>query len=353
MSRHVISGIRSCASRRWLPRGSASIFILFAAFTALVSQCQSQSHPALAVATNSGALLWSDPGDIKSHDLFYGPGGKQGEPKKPFSFVKEDKAGTNPKFDVRDSDDTVWKAKIGLEAQSETAAVRFLWAVGFVTNENYFVPEAQIGGLSHLKRGHQFVKQGGTVRRIRLQRGPKGEKKLGRWSWRHNPFLGSREFNGLRVMMALLNNWDLKDVNNAVYAGKQLGSMKMYEVSDVGSTFGRTGESYSNEMSKNNLRAYQKSKFITKVTRDQVNFNVPTHLPFAYVFNLPLFISYQRQRWISQHIPRSDVKWIGSLLSQLSPEQIRDAFRAAGYTPEQVEAFAAVVEKRIGQLSEL
>lgn len=40
-------------------------------------------------------------------------------------------------------------------------------------------------------------------------------------------------------------------------------------------------------------------------------------------------------------------------LAQLSPEQIRDAFRPAGYSPEQVQGFAAVVEERIAELNKL
>jgi hypothetical protein len=39
----------------------------------------SQSKPA-PVAQKSQAVLWQDPGDIKSRDLFYGPGGKKGQP---------------------------------------------------------------------------------------------------------------------------------------------------------------------------------------------------------------------------------------------------------------------------------
>jgi hypothetical protein len=66
-----------------------------------------------------------------------------------------------------------------------------------------------------------------------------------------------------------------------------------------------------------------------------------------------LFISQRRQRWIGQKIPRSDVKWIASLLSQLSPDQIRDAFRAGGYSPEQVEAYAAAMQARIAELAPL
>jgi hypothetical protein len=37
----------------------------------------------------------------------------------------------------------------------------------------------------------------------------------------------------------------------------------------------------------------------------------------------------------------------------LSPDQVRDAFRAAGYSPEEVDGFTAVVEQRIGELTEL
>ena len=58
-------------------------------------------------------------------------------------------------------------------------------------------------------------------------------------------------------------------------------------------------------------------------------------------------------RWIGKHIPRSDAEWIGGLPAQLSPDQIRDAFRAAGYTPDQVNAYATVVEKRIAEVHRL
>jgi hypothetical protein len=48
-----------------------------------------------------------------------------------------------------------------------------------------------------------------------------------------------------------------------------------------------------------------------------------------------------------------DAQWMGQLLSQLSPEQIHDAFRAAGYSPGEVEGFSKVVEGRIAQLNKL
>jgi hypothetical protein len=60
-----------------------------------------------------------------------------------------------------------------------------------------------------------------------------------------------------------------------------------------------------------------------------------------------------KMRWIGKRVPRSDARWMGQMLAKLSPSQIRDAFRAAGYSPEEIEGFARVVEKRIGQLSAL
>jgi hypothetical protein len=50
-------------------------------------------------------------------------------------------------------------------------------------------------------------------------------------------------------------------------------------------------------------------------------------------------------------IPRADARWIGELLKQLSPDQIADAFRTAGYTPEQVSAYARKISERIGELT--
>ena len=58
-------------------------------------------------------------------------------------------------------------------------------------------------------------------------------------------------------------------------------------------------------------------------------------------------------RWIGKHIPRDDAKWIGSLLGQLTPEQIRDAFRAAGYSEVEIKAYTDAVRARIHELSSL
>ena len=34
------------------------------------------------------------------------------------------------------------------------------------------------------------------------------------WAWNDNPFVGTRELNGLKIVMMLLSNWDNKDVRD-------------------------------------------------------------------------------------------------------------------------------------------
>src|ERR1043165_2413828 len=92
-------------------------------------------------STKETEVLWTDPGDIRARNLYWGPGGEQHQPKMPVQFLQEDMHGTSPKFDVEDSDGKKWTAKLGLEAKPETAAARLLWAVGYSANENYFFPE--------------------------------------------------------------------------------------------------------------------------------------------------------------------------------------------------------------------
>ncbi|HZU22381.1 MAG TPA: hypothetical protein VE998_06075 [Terriglobales bacterium] len=298
----------------------------------------------------SVADLWNDPGDIKGRDLFDGPGGKEHEPHGPMTFVEEDTKGSNPKFDLKDGNGETWKAKVGVEAQPETAAVRLLWAVGYFADDDYFLPQLQVKGMPQLKRGGNVADPNGTVRNVRLKY--RAAKKEGTWKWDHNPFTGTREMNGLRVMMALVNNWDLKDENNAIYKEKDDGR-RIYLVSDVGASFGRTGYHYYGGWSKNDAAAYAHSKFISHIHKDSVDFNEPTHPPFIYVFGLIRWARHLHERGTTKHIPRADAKWIGGLLAQLTPEQINDAFRAAGYNDAQIAVLAGALRDRIAQLNRL
>ena len=293
--------------------------------------------------------IWRDPGDMASLDLIDGAGGKAHAPDLAgtFTFVKEDLAETSPKFEAVDAQGVAWKVKLGEEAKPETAATRFLWAAGYFVDEDYYVAELPVAGLPKLQRGQAFA-SGGIVHGVRLERKLVGVKKLGNWDWFHNPFTGQRELNGLRVMMSLLNNWDLKKVNNSIDA---VDGERRYVVSDAGATFGNTGNAMTR--SKSVPDDYERSKFISKTTPDFVDFVLHSRPFFLGAVEVSNYSERTKMEGITRHIPRADAKWLGQRLSKLSDEQIRDGFRAAGYGAADVDRLATTFRQRIAALEAL
>jgi hypothetical protein len=302
-----------------------------------------------AVASEHGQILWRAPHDIRTRNLLYGAGGREHAPHGPYTFVKEDLGGSNPKYSVFDRDGVKWKVKLGREARPETAATRIVWAAGYFTDEDYYLPEIRVKGVpATLHRGRQWISAEGVMQGARLER--EAGKKIETWRWKKNPFLGTPEFNGLRTVMGLINNWDVKDENTAVY--KEDGE-RIYVVSDLGATFAAPGYAFPASQAKDNLEQFEKARFLCEITRTKVDFCSPGRSALMRLATPKEFIERWRMRWIGHDVPRADAKWMGGILSQLSQRQIRDAFRAAGYSPEEVEGFARVLERRIGELTEL
>ena len=295
-------------------------------------------------------VLWRDPVSISTLDLYLGQGGVEGQPVAPFKFQAEDRHGTNPKFDVRDSQGTQWRVKLGDEARPEVVASRLLWAVGYFVNDDYVVPSAQVEGL-HLDRGSKLA-SGGHIRDARFEKKPDHQKKIGIWCWKQNPFTGTKEFNGLRAMMALMNNWDLKDVNNAVYRDEASGK-DLFLTSDIGATFGTNGLSWSKRRSKGDVGTFAKSEFITDKTATTVSFGTPAAPALIEAPNVEQYEMRRDLRWIGEKIPIADARWIGSILKQLSHRQIEDAFRAGHFPPEETEKYVVILEERINELAAL
>lgn len=301
-----------------------SLFLILSLCVPAGAQQAAESNaPQAKSASGLPVVLWRDPVDIASRNLLYGPGGKEHAPAGKFKFVEEGKEGATPKFDVVDEQGVRWRVKVGPEARAETAASRLLWAAGYFADEDYYVPELRVEGMQKLSRGQEFVSKDGVVRGAGLERHVAGRKKIGPWSWSNNPFVGTKELSGLKVMMSLMSNWDTAERNNAIY---DEGGERHYVVSDVGATFGRIGGVFSR--SKDNLKDYSQSDFVRKATPEYVDFSF-------------------------KHIPRADAKWLGQLLSRLSADQIRDCFRAAGYSPEEIEGYTKAVQDRIRALNQL
>jgi hypothetical protein len=324
----------------------ASTIVLLIAYSS--DRAGSPRHPN---ATPEGPpVLWRAPVDIGSRNLYYGAGGRSHLPKTDLTFLSEDTTGASPKFDAVDDEGIHWKVKLGIEARPENTASRLVWAAGYFANEDYFLPEVHVRNLPRLHRGSAYVSDGGIVHDARLKRHSPDEKKVGIWSWARNPFASTREWNGLRVLMALMNIWDLKDINNAVYQTEGDQPEQHYIVSDLGASFGTT---YLTRTLKGDLRSYEKSKWILAVTGDRIDFNVPGRPPVTWIVVVPTLIQRLDLVWIGRGIPRADALWLGQLLGRLSPDQIRDAFRASGYSEGEVERFSRVVEQRIAELKRL
>ncbi len=278
------------------------------------------------------SILWREPADIESRDLLLGPGGENMRPDvSRLTFVKEEKGGYSKKYRVKDAKGRVWVAKIGKEAQSETAAVRLVWAVGYVTEINYLVPTVTIEGK-------------GTFENVRFEARPENVDRFDAWAWAQNPFSGKRELQGLKVLMALMENWDLKDDNNRILAVDKGGRTELhYIVSDLGTTFGKTGGQKSPmafirsiKGSRNEPEDYIKDEFIDGVENGNV------------------ILDYSgKNADLMRNISVADAKWIAGWLSRLSDRQIQDAFRAANYNAGQVRSLTDAVRKRIDQLRNL
>src|SRR5678810_310806 len=207
-------------------------------------------------------VFWHEPTDIASRNLLIGAGGDQMKPDlSRVTFIEQKEGGYSTKKRVKDAAGNEWIAKIGKEAQPDTAANRLLWALGYETEIAYVIPHLKIEGK-------------GEFDNVRLEARPAEVKRGGNWMWENNPFQNKPEFRGLKILMVMLNNWDMKDDNNEILAmrGDTTGEGELrYIISDLGATFGKTGGFLSR--SRNNVPDYVKAEFIKKVDGDRIDFS--------------------------------------------------------------------------------
>ena len=309
-------------------------------------------------AGGSKRVLWHDPGNISQRDLYYGPGSKELAPKPPFRFVKEVKEGGMPKFDVVDSRGVKWRVKLGPEAQAETVSTRLVWAMGYNAEESYYFDRAQVDGLRRLSRGQQFV-QGDSVRGARFEPHRDNVKRGKNWDWSKNPFKNTRELNGLKTLMVLLNNWDVFKKNNRVIHVKDAAGNKIeeqYTVTDLGATLGSAGGFGGRRRTKSNLKDFQKYRMVRKIENGNVKFDYnirPKGLGLLTFLYPPYFFRQRRANNAVAKVPINDASWIGSQLAQLSDDQLRDSFRAAGYDRATTEGYVRTLRHRINELNQL
>ena len=114
---------------------------------------------------------------------------------------------------------------------------------------------------------------------------------------------------------------------------------------------GNTGNSFTR--SKSVPADYAASAFIEATTPDFVDFVLHSRPFFLSIVNVPNYRARTRMEQVAKHIPRADARWLGLRLAQLSDEQIRDGFRAGGYTQDEIEMYTQAMRKRIAALAAL
>lgn len=275
------------------------------------------------------AELWVDPGPTP-RNLFDGP---LPLPHKDRPVVdgryivkSKDTAGFSTTFKVHDTAGREWNVKIGPEAQTEVVASRIVWALGYHELPSYFVERwiaveqskgAQLGGARFRPHGM-------------------GLKSRGIWSWHQNPFVGSAPYNGLLVLMTILNSTDLKDDNNALYdvAGEQRdGARRWYVLKDVGASLGETGRM---EPRRGYIDGFEREPFITGVSGGFVQ--------FAF---------RGRHRELLQRIRVEDVHWICKRLERVTDQQWRDAFRAGNFSADVAARYVGRIRQKVKEGLEL
>jgi len=289
-------------------------------------QKSKKSHPK-PIPNDAKPVLWHEPTDIASRDLFLGSGGEAMKPDlSKVTFVADETRSYSKKYRVRDGAGNEWVVKVGPEAQSETAATRLIWAAGYFADITYLVPHVDIEGK-------------GPFDNARFEARPKGQKRLGqRWDWSKNPFVGTNELQGLKVLMALINNWDIQNHNNNILlvTDEATGEKEArYFDTDLGASFGKEGNFIGHTRNRPDQYVAD-TKFITGVEHGMVRFDYKG-----------------KNKQLINDITVGQAKWLGNILSQLSDQQISDAFRAANYSPEQIEALTRVVKARINELVNL
>jgi len=269
------------------------------------------------------AELWIDPGS-GARNLRDGVADEGPKPVVDgrYEVLARDTAGFSITYRVRDEHRREWHVKIGPEAQTEVVVSRIVWAVGYHQLPSHFV-ERWIA-VDHAKG--QLIGGG------RFRPDDMGLQSRGTWSWQRNPFVGSRPYNGLLVLMMILNSTDLKNDNNEVYevvGEPREGARRWYVVKDLGASLGETGRM---DPRRGYVEAFEREPFITGVSAGHVRFGFRG-----------------RHQELLQHIDVDDVRWMCERLRKVTEAQWTDAFHAGGYTDEQTARFVARIKHKIDE----
>jgi hypothetical protein len=237
--------------------------------------------------------------------------------------------------------------KWGHEARPEAFAVRVASACGYFAEITHYIAEGRIEGAGGLTRARNCVDEDGRFADARFELEDRSVRMLfdeHSWSWDDNPFVGTRQLSGLKIVIMLLSNWDTKDrrdvsrgSNTAIfeYRMSKWAREARYLITDWGGAMGKWGTTVvSRDRWDPDGFAAQTPAFVTGVRDGYVNFG------------------YQGQRTaeITRGITVEHAQWFYRYARRLTDEALRDGLRASGATEDEAATFAAALRDRIGQI---
>jgi hypothetical protein len=132
--------------------------------------------------------------------------------------------------------------------------------------------------------------------------------------------------------MVMVNNWDIKSQQNALYRMKDDDAVprERYMVKDLGASLGRSAWPIGG--TKADPEAFEKEPFIERVEGNRVRFAL-------------------QGAWLEPQLHRSiapaDVRWTAELLSRLTPKQWSDTFRGAGFSDAEGARYIRRLQEKI------
>lgn len=268
------------------------------------------------------AELWIQP--ERNRDLYWGVGGKRlaPDPSAKYKVIEVKKTGFSMGLTVEGPDKREWSAKMPPEAPTEVVASRLLWGLGYHQPPIYYVDEWHAEGAPdpNPQLPSRFRESKPDLHGLDA-----GES----WSYYQNPFVGTREMNGLLILQVMLGNSDLKDEQNVLYTltEKLEGATRWYVARDLGQSFGRTGVI---DAPRGDPKVFEETPFIKGMAGQYVRFDYRG-----------------RHGALMDRMTVADVRWICERLQRLTDKQWDDAFRAGGYAPEVAERFIRRFKQKI------
>jgi hypothetical protein len=270
------------------------------------------------------AELWVRP--QPGRDLFWGVGGRRlaPDPAARYTVIEIKRSGFSRGYTLKDPQDREWSAKFPPEAPTEVAASRVVWGAGFHQPPIYYLEQwtAAKATSPNPQLPARFRQKNPDLHGLDT-----GDS----WSYYENPFVGSRELNGLLVLQIMIGNSDLKDQQNVLYklAEPYEGAKQWYVARDLGQAFGRTGVI---DAPRGDPAVFEQTPFITGVAGGKVQFDYRG-----------------RHKKLFNDITPADVRWICTQLQRLTAEQWQDAFRAGGFAKPVADRFIRRMKQKIDE----